>query len=142
LEPHFYEKFSKIPLKEIFFQNPIASQREVRILSNKDRYWRKKCMCPKKKRSENEDSTLDPGSSEDPHSFCIQGVEKFNAGNYAEAIDDFNKALMLDPENAEYYNLRGHALFSKGENKSARTDFMKSKKLKAKSKKIKNIPLL
>jgi Flp pilus assembly protein TadD len=99
-------------------------------------------MRSKKKRSENEDWTMDPESSGDSHSFCIRGVEKFNAGNYAGAIDDFNKALMLNPENAEYYNLRGHALFSKGESKSAKTDFMKSKKLKAKSKKIKNPSLL
>lgn len=92
---------------------------------------------PKHKASVSETAETEP--SNDPDSFCKRGVQRFNEGNYAGAISDFDKALTLDPENAEYYNLRGHAKFSKGESKSAKADFSKSKKLKAKGKKIKKI---
>ena len=85
------------------------------------------------------DLEMDAEHATDPDYFCKVGVQKFNGGDYAGAILDFDKALTLDPENAEYYNLRGHAKFSKGESKGARADFSKSKKLKAKSKKVKKI---
>ncbi|MBN2143354.1 MAG: tetratricopeptide repeat protein [Candidatus Aureabacteria bacterium] len=68
---------------------------------------------------------------------CRVGTDKFNKGNYLSAIDDFNKAIEMDPDNPNLYNLRGHARYSKGDIKGARSDFSKSKKLKSKGKKAK-----
>ena len=38
-----------------------------------------------------------------------QGVEKYEAGNYQGAINDFTKALEINPQNADAYYNRGIA---------------------------------
>ena len=38
-----------------------------------------------------------------------QGLEKYDTGNYQEAITDFTKAIELDPKNANAFNGRGTA---------------------------------
>jgi Flp pilus assembly protein TadD len=70
---------------------------------------------------------------------CQIGTDKFNRGEFNTAIDDFNRAIEMDPENPNLYNLRGHARYSKGDTKGARSDFAKSKKLKSKGKKIRKL---
>lgn len=37
------------------------------------------------------------------------GMIKYDAGNYKKAIEDFDKAIELDPKNAEIYNERAAA---------------------------------
>lgn len=78
---------------------------------------------------------FDENSIEDPDFFSARGVEFFNNSQFAEAIEDFNKAIALDGENPNYFNLRGHARFSNGDAKGSRSDFNKAKKLKTKTKK-------
>ena len=69
--------------------------------------------------------------------FSKRGVDLFNEGKFAEAIQDFDRAIRIDEENPYFYNLRGHAKYSAGDLKGARADFNRSKKLKTKGKKIK-----
>ena len=72
--------------------------------------------------------------------FSKRGVDLFNESKFAEAIQDFDRAIKLDEENPYFFNLRGHAKYSAGDLKGARTDFNKSKKLKTKGKKVKKSP--
>lgn len=69
--------------------------------------------------------------------FSKRGVDFFNESKFAEAIQDFDKAIRIDEENPYFFNLRGHAKYSSGDLKGARTDFNRSKKLKTKGKKSK-----
>jgi len=71
----------------------------------------------------------------DPTFFSSRGVEKFNQKDFEAAIEDFNKAIDLDQESPDFYNLRGHARYESGDVKGARLDFKRSKKLKTKTKK-------
>lgn len=38
-------------------------------------------------------------------------INAFHAGNYEEALNDYDRALALDPENAYILNLKGYVLF-------------------------------
>jgi len=53
------------------------------------------------------------------------GLEYFNNGDYARAVEDFSQALRLEPDNADFYNNRGNAYFSKGEEDLAFEDYSK-----------------
>ena len=69
--------------------------------------------------------------------FSKRGVDFFNESKFAEAIEDFDRAIRIDEENPYFFNLRGHAKYSAGDLKGARADFNRSKKLKTKGKKVK-----
>lgn len=71
--------------------------------------------------------------------FSKRGVDFFNESKFAEAIEDFDKAIRIDEENPYFFNLRGHAKYSAGDLKGARADFNRSKKLKTKGKKGKKL---
>ena len=51
-------------------------------------------------------------------------------GEYDRAIEDFNKAIELDPIHANTYHLRGHAYYNKGDHDLAIEDCNKSLELK------------
>ena len=52
-----------------------------------------------------------------------EGNEKYEAGNYEEAIEDFNRAIELDPEYSGAYYNRGNARKNMGEYEEAIEDF-------------------
>ncbi len=43
--------------------------------------------------------------------FLDQGKDKMRANRYGEALQDFNRAISINPYNAEAYHLRGNAFF-------------------------------
>ncbi|MEH2438602.1 MAG: tetratricopeptide repeat protein [Nostoc sp.] len=51
-----------------------------------------------------------------------EGVNKYEAGNYEGAIEDFNQAIELDPKNALAYNKRGDAYYRLGDYEQAQAD--------------------
>lgn len=51
-----------------------------------------------------------------------KGNEAYKAGNYDEAIKQYNKAITLDPTTATYYSNRAAVHASKGDNNSALAD--------------------
>jgi tetratricopeptide (TPR) repeat protein len=51
-----------------------------------------------------------------------KGVNKYDAGNYEGAIEDFNQAIELDPKNALAYNRRGDAYYRLGDYEQAQAD--------------------
>ncbi|MEH2234849.1 tetratricopeptide repeat protein [Nostoc sp.] len=51
-----------------------------------------------------------------------EGVNKYEAGNYEEAVKDFNQAIELDPKNALAYNRRGNAYYRLGDYEQAQAD--------------------
>ncbi|MEH1874339.1 tetratricopeptide repeat protein [Nostoc sp.] len=51
-----------------------------------------------------------------------EGVNKYDAGNYEGAIEDFNQAIELDPKNALAYNRRGDAYYRLGDYEQAQAD--------------------
>ncbi len=51
-----------------------------------------------------------------------EGVNKYEAGNYEGAVEDFNQAIALDPQNALAYNKRGDAYYRLGDYEQAQAD--------------------
>ncbi|MFN6481410.1 MULTISPECIES: tetratricopeptide repeat protein [unclassified Nostoc] len=51
-----------------------------------------------------------------------EGEKKYEAGNYEGAIEDFNQAIELDPQNALAYNRRGDAYYRLGDYEQAQAD--------------------
>lgn len=51
-----------------------------------------------------------------------EGVNKYEAGNYEGAVEDFNQAIELDPKNALAYNKRGDAYYRLGDYEQAQAD--------------------
>jgi tetratricopeptide (TPR) repeat protein len=54
------------------------------------------------------------------------GLVKYNLHNYTGAIDDFTRAVEMNPEHAEAYNIRGAAKYQLGELDDAIEDFNRS----------------
>ncbi len=70
--------------------------------------------------------------------FFERGNDRYDAGNYQEAIKDFNKAIEIDAKfvakfmprlRSKAYNLRGNAKFKSGKYKEAIKDYNESIKL-------------
>jgi len=55
--------------------------------------------------------------------YSDRGLAKWRLGQTKEAIDDFNQAIQLSPENATVYNNRGNALMDLGHPDEAIKDF-------------------
>ena len=55
-----------------------------------------------------------------------QGVEKYEAGNYQGAIDDWSKAIEINPQNADAHYNRGSAMNNLGNYQGAIADFTKA----------------
>ncbi|MEH1824142.1 MAG: tetratricopeptide repeat protein [Nostoc sp.] len=51
-----------------------------------------------------------------------KGENKYEEGNYEGAIEDFNQAIKLDPQNALAYNRRGDAYYRLGDYEQAQAD--------------------
>ncbi|MEH1967180.1 tetratricopeptide repeat protein [Nostoc sp.] len=51
-----------------------------------------------------------------------EGLNKYEAGNYEGAVEDFNQAIELDPQNALAYNRRGDAYYRLGDYEQAQAD--------------------
>ena len=58
-----------------------------------------------------------------------RGLAYYSAGNYQEAINNFNKAIYLDPNNPYFYNSRGDAYFGQKEFQKAFNDYEIATKL-------------
>ena len=70
------------------------------------------------------------GYNKEAISHDSQGLIYKNTGRYDEAIAEFNKAIEIDPENADnYYNHRGNSYYGKGEYEKAISDYEKSIKI-------------
>jgi len=52
------------------------------------------------------------------------GDKAYKEGNYKDAIQNYNEAISIDPENHEYFNSRGIVYFVQGEYYKAISDFM------------------
>lgn len=52
-----------------------------------------------------------------------QGLQKYKAGNFKEAIADFTEAIRLNPNVAEVYVARGNAFFDQGDKQAALKDY-------------------
>jgi tetratricopeptide (TPR) repeat protein len=64
--------------------------------------------------------------------FFISGNAFYDQGKYQEAIEDFNKALELDPKFAKAYNNRGNAFHVQGKYQEAIEDYNKALELDTK----------
>ncbi len=58
------------------------------------------------------------------------GYDKYMEANYSEAIEDFNKAAAMAPDNEEIYFLRGVCKSNLDEKAAAMVDYNKALKLK------------
>lgn len=67
--------------------------------------------------------------SEDAGTYFEEGTNKHLAGDHEGAIEDFNKAIELDPQFAEAYNNRGIAKFKLGDLNGACSDWHKAGEL-------------
>ena len=54
------------------------------------------------------------------------GLDKYDAGNYQGAIADFNKAIEIDPQNADAYYYRAYAKGQLKDYQGAIADFTKT----------------
>ncbi|MBA2868429.1 tetratricopeptide repeat protein [Methanococcus maripaludis] len=49
---------------------------------------------------------------QNPEEYYSEGVLQYDAGNYTESIDLFEKAIQLDPEESKYWLMKGKALYN------------------------------
>jgi len=61
--------------------------------------------------------------------YLSKGLEEQGKGNYAEAIDIYNKVIELDPINADAYNHRARAYYLNKEYVKAQEDMRKVKEM-------------
>jgi tetratricopeptide (TPR) repeat protein len=61
--------------------------------------------------------------------FFNKAEELYSQGAYKEAIENYNQAIRIDPENAGYYNSRGVSFFVQEEYYQAISDFMSAIKI-------------
>jgi Flp pilus assembly protein TadD len=61
--------------------------------------------------------------------FFKQGEVKAETGNYIEAMQDYNQALLLNPNDAKAYGNRGLARLQLGDQRGALEDFQTSARL-------------
>ncbi|QNJ29506.1 tetratricopeptide repeat protein [Synechococcus sp. A15-24] len=61
-----------------------------------------------------------------PRQYFNQGVKKYEAGNYRGAIDDWSKAIEINPQDAIAYNSRGIAKDNLGDYQGAIAGFNKA----------------
>ncbi|MDZ7962052.1 MAG: tetratricopeptide repeat protein [Aulosira sp. DedQUE10] len=66
--------------------------------------------------------SLMPKPAGDAKLIYLQGVEKYERGNYKEAVKDFTQVITLNPRNALAYNRRGDAFYRLGEYQKAQAD--------------------
>ncbi|OUL19911.1 serine/threonine protein kinase [Nostoc sp. T09] len=69
---------------------------------------------------------LIPKSVNDPKLLYLQGVEKYEAGKYKEAVKDFTQVIEINPQNALAYNRRGDAFYRLGDYQKAQSDSSKA----------------
>ncbi|MDZ8050393.1 MAG: tetratricopeptide repeat protein [Aulosira sp. ZfuVER01] len=69
---------------------------------------------------------LIPKPSSDPKLLYLQGVEKYEAGKYQEAVNDFTQAIEINPRNALAYNRRGDAFYRLGDYQKSLSDSSKA----------------
>ncbi|OUL25669.1 serine/threonine protein kinase [Nostoc sp. RF31YmG] len=69
---------------------------------------------------------LIPKSVNDPKLLYLQGVEKYESGNYKEAVKDFSQVIEINPQNALAYNRRGDAFYRLGDYQKAQSDSSKA----------------
>ena len=61
--------------------------------------------------------------------YYSRGLAYYDKGEYDRAIEDYNKAIELNPEYTYAYNNRGLAYYNKGEYERAKNDFEKAMEL-------------
>ena len=64
-----------------------------------------------------------------PAYYGTRAAAKAALGAYPEAIEDFNKTILMKPDEARYYYDRGLAKQALGQHEAAKTDFQKAKDL-------------
>ena len=57
------------------------------------------------------------------------GLAHYNKGEYSKAVECYNKAIALEPNDAEAYNNRGVAYSKLGRRKDAKRDYAKAYEL-------------
>jgi tetratricopeptide (TPR) repeat protein len=62
--------------------------------------------------------------------YINRGVSYFHTQQYDKAIDDYTKAIHLNPNNADAYYNRGVSYQSKGKLRKAKADFRKADHLR------------
>lgn len=58
-----------------------------------------------------------------------RGATHYKLKNYVDAVADFSKAIEYNPDNAEFYDIRGRAYVALGETDKASADFSKAENL-------------
>ena len=66
--------------------------------------------------------TYDPGVAPTAAVMTARGIERFGEGKYQEAIDQFTKALALDPDYADALQRRAEAYAQMGRSEQAAQD--------------------
>jgi tetratricopeptide (TPR) repeat protein len=65
-------------------------------------------------------------STETAADYIAQGDAKYNSGDKQGAIEDYDRAIELDPQNAEAYTYRGTAKYDLGDKQAAIEDYDKA----------------
>ena len=82
---------------------------------------------------------IDPKFLTDDYFSFQSGIRKFDKGDLNGALDDFNKAVLLDSSNYMVYGARGYTLAELGRHSEALLDYNKAEKLKSTDAKLYNI---
>lgn len=92
----------------------------------------------RQQREKTERSLLTRLEEESTEGYHGRGMESGKQGNYREAIENFSKALNLNPNSAKGYKYRGLAYSKMGEKQTAIEDFQKAAALYKKQGEIEN----
>jgi tetratricopeptide (TPR) repeat protein len=71
-----------------------------------------------------------PGGEATAQAYAARGVAHYQRGRFPEAVEDFGKAIRLNPSNADWYNNRGMAYSGQGLHERAFEDYNRAVELK------------
>lgn len=130
-----YRQMAKTWHPDCFLEPQQKLEAEEKIKEINQAYARLKSYQPDETNKSGSTSTKIDFTPSNAESFYKLGMEKAQRGKYSEAIEDFSKAIRLNPNYFEAYKYRGLACSKLGYENRAKSDLKNARELELKQKK-------